>query len=120
MNSPVTLAGSTILVVEDEPIIAFGLEDLLSAVGAQTLIAGSLEEADTMLRQGGFDAAILDVNVNGENSYTLAEGLMDANMPFIFATGYGGSLHPPQFAGVPTIAKPYTMNDVEQAFAQLG
>lgn len=119
MSEPVTLAGSTILVVEDEPIIAFGLEDLLSAAGARSVVAGSLEEAERAFREDGFDAAILDVNVNGENSYALAGQLMEKATPFIFATGYGGSLHPPQFAAVPTIAKPYTMKDIEQAFASL-
>ena len=111
------ISGRTILIVEDEPIIAFGLEDLLASAGAESLTAGSLEEAGQALAASEVDAAILDVNVNGEHSYALAERLIEQGLPVIFATGYGEALHPENLADVPTISKPYTMKDIVTAFA---
>ncbi len=113
------ISGRTILIVEDEPIIAFGLEDLLDSAGAESLTAGSLEEAEQALATTQVDAAILDVNVNGENSYALAARLVERGLPFIFATGYGEALHPQDLAAVPTISKPYSLKDITSAFAAL-
>jgi len=114
-----TIQGRTVLVLEDEPIIAFALEDMLIDHGATPLFCGSLEAAAGTLDRTEPDLAILDVNIHGEQSYPIAQRLAERGVPFIFATGYGDALHPPEFCGVPTIAKPYRMADVEQAFASL-
>ena len=113
------LAGQVILILEDEPIIGFALEDMLEERGAKTLFCGSLECARDTLAAERPDGAILDVNIHGERSYPLAETLVERGIPFIFATGYGEALHPPQFAGVPTVSKPYRMSELEAAFAAL-
>ena len=114
------LAGRTVLVVEDESIIAMALEDMLHAAGASTLPTASLAEAAALLEGGEIDAAILDVNVYGESSFALAEQLLERAIPFIFATGYGSAVHPPSLAEVPTVSKPYNLADIARAFAALG
>ncbi len=114
-----TVEGRTVLLLEDEPIIAFALEDMLIDCGAIPLFCGSLEAASTTLDRTKPDLAILDVNIHGEQSYPVAQRLAERGVPFIFATGYGNALHPPQFADVPTVSKPYRMEEVEQAFASL-
>jgi len=114
-----SVQGRTVLVLEDEPIIAFALEDMLIECGATPLFCGSLEVAHATLQSSHPDVAILDVNIHGERSYPVAEALAERAIPFIFATGYGSALHPPHFAKVPTISKPYRMREVEQAFAAL-
>jgi DNA-binding response OmpR family regulator len=113
-----TIAGRTILVLEDEPVIALALEDLLLDGGAEPLSAGSLQAARELVASGGVDAAILDVNVNGEPSYPVARELAAAGIPFIFATGYGAAAHTAEFAGVPTVAKPYSLADIEAALME--
>jgi len=113
------IAGKTVLLLEDEPIIGLALEDLLFGQSATPLFCGSLEEAGRTLDKATPDAAILDVNIHGEHSYPIAERLRGRGVPFIFATGYGDALHPPEFASVPTISKPYRASEVEQAFATL-
>lgn len=113
-------AGQRILVLEDEPIIAFGLEDALSSEGAKPTVTTSLEEARGAVMEARFDAAILDVNVHGEKSYEFANSLRAANIPLLFATGYGDIAHPDEFAGVPTVTKPYNLAQLRQAFAKLG
>ncbi|MFC4255621.1 response regulator [Altererythrobacter xixiisoli] len=110
-----TLAGLNILVVEDEPIIALTVEDILCDLGASAHFASSLEAAHDHLDQTQFDAAILDVNIRGDKSYPLAQRLAEQRTPFIFATGYGDALHPPEFADRPTVAKPYRPEDIVQA-----
>ena len=114
-----TLDGLTILALEDEPIIALVLEDLLEIGGARVCLAETLKEAFAMLHEKDIQAAILDVNVQGQESYPVARALVEQDIPFIFASGYGDARHPPEFATVPTAAKPYSLADLERAFALL-
>jgi len=113
------LAGRTVLVLEDEPIIGFELEDMLADQGAEPVFCGSLDAARERLARARPDCAILDVNIHGEQSYPLAVELAGRGIPFIFATGYGASLHPPEFADVPTVSKPYKLPEILKAFAAL-
>ena len=110
-----TLSGATVLILEDEPIIGLALEDMLSRHGASVLFASQMEEAIDLIERERLDSAILDVNVHGVLSYPVAALLADRNVPFIFATGYGDRSHPPEFAAVPTIAKPYSAEDIRIA-----
>jgi CheY-like chemotaxis protein len=110
------LEGKTILVLEDEPIIGFGLEDLLLDAGcASVAIATRLDEAQSLIAAHSFDAAILDVNIHGERSYAIADTLAGLGTPYIFASGYGDSEHPRQHALTPTITKPYNKRAVGEA-----
>ena len=106
----------TILIVEDEPLIAMMLEDFLESLGHSVratcdTVKDALSEAD----KGGFDVAILDVNLKGENVWPVAERLRGQGIPFVLATG--GHVDPPpsQFANVPVIEKPYTVDRVSPA-----
>jgi len=114
-----TLEGATVLILEDEPIIGLALEDMLSRQGAAVLFASQVEEACEIIAQEQVDSAVLDVNVHGLLSYPVAEMLNERNVPFIFATGYGDRSHPPEFAEVPTISKPYSAEDVRRAFQKV-
>ncbi len=62
---------------------------------------------------------LLDVNVNGAKSYPFAEELRGREVPIIFATGYGDAEHPPQFAGMPTLTKPYSRQQLAEAIERL-
>ena len=109
------LAGKTILVVEDEPIVAMLVEDMLAELGANpigpaTSLAGALELAGTAT----FDAAILDVNLNGERSDRVAAVLREREIPFIFATGYG-STGAGDFGHSGVIEKPFQIAQMSAA-----
>ncbi|WP_164549365.1 response regulator [Tsuneonella rigui] len=110
-----TLAGLKILVVEDEPIIAMVLEELLEDERAIPTVASSLEQADDALVHATFDAAILDINVHGQKSYSIAAVLLQRGVPFVFASGYGDTLNPDEFAHVPTVTKPYDLPTITRA-----
>lgn len=84
------LAGRRILVVEDEPLLAMLVEDLLDEVGGVSVgPAGSVGEALRLVAAGGIDGAILDVNLGAELAYPVADALAANGVPFIFVTGYG-------------------------------
>lgn len=114
------LAGKHVLILEDEPIIAFALEDILIAEGATVVAANTLTEAMQTLDAEPYDFAILDVNLHGEKSYPLAQELKRRGIPFVFATGYGDAEHPEEFAQVPTLTKPYSPAQIVQTAAEIG
>ena len=114
----IDLTGKRILIVEDEPIVAMMVEDMLAdlgalAVGPVTSLAGAAQ----FLCDGGFDAAILDLNLNGEGTEGVARALRDRGVPFIFATGYDSS-------GVMNLGesgilqKPYRLEQMAAALAR--
>ena len=106
----------SILIVEDEPLIAMMLEDFLESL--DYCVHATCENVTDALRQvegGGFDLAILDVNLNGETAWPVAHKLREKQIPFVIATG--GHVEPPpaEFANVPVIEKPYTADRVTPA-----
>ncbi len=112
--------GKTILVVEDEALVAMLLQDMLQDMGA--LVAGPEGLFDAALaraEQDVLDAAILDVNLNGQSSFPVAEALRRRGIPYAFATGYGQSGVESGHEQAPVILKPYTSDEVERAVASL-
>ncbi|MFN3511016.1 response regulator [Tsuneonella troitsensis] len=110
------LDGLSILVVEDEVIIAMALEDGLIAAGADPVSASTIEQANEIIHSGRrIDAAILDVNVHGRNSYEIASLLEERGIRFVFASGYGNTAAPPELAHVRVFTKPYDVNAIGAA-----
>ncbi|HEY0012993.1 MAG TPA: response regulator [Allosphingosinicella sp.] len=107
--------GLNILLVEDEPIIAMTAEDMLDALGCRVVASAStLAEALAATARGGFDLAMLDINLNGVASLDVADALKAAGTPFIFTTGYGAE-GSGNHGDVPLVTKPYRLNDLEEA-----
>ena len=106
----------TILIVEDEPLIAMMLEDFLESLG-HTVKASCDNVADALkaVALNGFDIAILDVNLKGENVWPVAAELRLRGVPFVLASGGHVDPPPPEFAGAPLIEKPFTIDRVTPA-----
>jgi CheY-like chemotaxis protein len=105
--------GRTILIVEDEPLIAMMLEDFLESMGHS--IHGTCDTVDQALaeaKKGGFDLAILDVNLKGESVWPVAAALREQGTPFVLASGGHVDPPPPEFRNAPMIEKPFTMDRV--------
>lgn len=114
------LVGRRILVVEDEPIIAFAIEDMLTDLGCQVVgPAFNLSEAEQLAAEALLDAAILDVNLNDQRSYSAAAVLLGRRIPFIFATGYGEDRVDWDHGGALILAKPYRQDQVAAALTLL-
>lgn len=106
----------SILVVEDEPLIAMMLEDFLDSLGHKVhRTCESVSDAIEAVDAGGFDIAILDVNLKGENVWPVASKLRERNVPFVLATGGHVDPPPPEFLTVPVLEKPYTVERVTPA-----
>lgn len=110
-----------ILVVEDESLVAMFLEDVLEDLGHRML--GPYSRVDAALAAVGseeFDVAILDVNVNGQAIFPVADAIAARDIPFIFSTGYGQKSLPEKYRPRPTLDKPFLPGDVEAVLAKLG
>lgn len=103
------LAGSRILVVEDEYFLADDLHGALTEAGAEVLgPMPSVSDANTFIAgESSIDAAILDINLHGEMVFPVADALRERGIPFAFATGYDEAVLPERFASVPRIEKPF-------------
>jgi CheY-like chemotaxis protein len=86
------LTGFRILVVEDEMLVLMAIEDMLGDLGCKVVVAAATnEQAIALIEAQHFDAALLDLNLNGVRSYPVADVLAARGVPFAFATGYGRS-----------------------------
>lgn len=114
------LVGKKVLLVEDEAIIAFAMEDLLVELGCDIVgPAMQLDEALKLAEEAQIDAAILDVNLNDLRSYPVAAELERRNVPFVFATGY--DREGLEWPGTPVdlLSKPYRKEQVEAALCRM-
>lgn len=110
-----------VLLLEDNFIIALDLAGLVRGAGAEPVgPVASVEEALAALDAGGIEAAILDINLGEENAFAVAARLERDGVPFAFATGYSArDVLPPERAGVPVLAKPYSAAEVAATLAAL-
>lgn len=97
-------------------MVAMLLEDMLQELGFEVVgPVGRLQRALAMAAETPIDAAILDLNLNGEHTYPVAEALTRRGIPFIFATGYGGNGVSDRFRSTPTLQKPFQRIGLERA-----
>ena len=104
------LKGLSILLVEDEYLIALDASEMLAEMGAATVrIASNFDEAAAYIAAGGFDVAVLDVNLNGQLSVPLAKSLQEKGTPMLFTTGYSLKHRPiPGLEHCICVPKPYS------------
>ncbi len=112
------LLGRRILIVEDEPMIAMTLEDMLADAGCT--IAGTVTQVGDALRliaDGGVDGAVLDVHLGTEKIDLVADELARLGRPFIFTTGYGAPGVPRAHSKQGLVQKPFRSDDLAQALS---
>jgi CheY-like chemotaxis protein len=114
------LSNWSILVVEDEPLVAMLLVDLLDELGC-TVAAQASTVADGLKRANdtAFDVAILDVNLRGEPVWPLADALQDKGIRFVLATGYDGHQTKARYPSAAVLAKPYSLQHLQQVLEAL-
>lgn len=112
------LEGLRVLVVEDEILVGMAVEDMLRDLGC-TLAASavSLSEAFEKVQTGGFDIALLDVDLQGQKVFPLAEILLARRIPFAFASGYGAAGVPEAFRNLPVVSKPFQIEQLSAALS---
>lgn len=108
-----------ILIVEDETMIAMMVEDFLTDLGWNVVgLVGTLDRAMAMARDADIEAAVLDLNLDGQDSFAAADILSSRGIPFVFATGYGLDGVADRFRDVPTLTKPFHRDELDQALRQ--
>ncbi len=115
MNTPES--AKRILIVEDEGLVAMLLEDMLADLGH--LVAGvardTREARMVLTSQPRPDAAILDVNLDGELSYPIADVLQAQGIPFVFSTGYGRRGIDEGYSNCLVLQKPFSGGELKHA-----
>lgn len=115
-NAGKTSGGKRVLVVEDEIMIRMLLEGMLTDLGHSVAAeAGDIAHAVELAKQGQFDVAVLDVNLNGNSVTPVVEILAKRGVPFIFASGYGQRGLPDAYRTAPMLQKPFQADALEQA-----
>lgn len=115
------IAGTTIFVAEDEPLIALDLENILGSAGCEVIgSASTVREGLALLGSIKPDIALLDFNLKGETSLPLAAQLQADGVPFAICTGYDRATSlPSELNAAPRLAKPYGEDEVTEMVARL-
>jgi CheY-like chemotaxis protein len=113
------LSGRHILVVEDEMLILMMIEGILDDLGCNSVAtAATVDQAVTLIEGQVFDAAMLDVNLKGTNSYPVADVLAARGVPFFFSTGNTGHMAD-GYANRAVLRKPFMSSDLATIFTGL-
>jgi len=108
---------ATVLLVEDNAVIAMNTEILLLDLGVQKVeTAASVAGAMALIDAERFDLALLDLRLKeDEDSLPIAQRLRAEGVPFVFATGANEDLTLPEdLQGAPMLKKPYGFDDLAQ------
>jgi DNA-binding response OmpR family regulator len=115
----VSLAGTTLLIVEDEPLIALDLHAALSAAGAGIIAATDTAEALRLIRRNEISAAILDVNLGNRDCTEVCQALLHNRVPFLFCTGHADAVMLKAWPQAPVLIKPVRVDEVIATAASL-
>ncbi len=116
MNDPINPSPLTVLIIEDEAMIALMLEDSISVLGHRVCaIATTLAEAQRHVANGGFDLAIVDCHLKGEDAWPAVDMLASLGIPFVLSSGGSLADMPAAHARRPLLSKPYSIAAISDA-----
>lgn len=101
-------------------MVAMLLEGLLLELGCHVVeVAARVDIALAAIAERPFDIAILDVNLEGELSYPVADELELRGIPFLFVTGYGAQAIPQKYRRHTILQKPFRTQEFEQVLLKV-
>ena len=113
------LLNRKVLVVEDEMMIAMLIEDMLDEFGCKLVgPATNVPRALELIGKESIDVAVLDLNLDGKDTYAIADALQRKSVPFIFATGYGSTGLRQEYGNRPVLQKPFQARDLSTALTE--
>lgn len=115
------LSGRRVLVIEDEMLVAMEFENLLQRQGYAVVgPASTVDRALALLDHDQPDAALLDLNLNGEPATAVAVALRTRGVPFVLVTGYGeAQSSEPALQDAPRVDKPVNHYALVRALARV-
>ena len=112
------LLGRSVLVVEDEMLVVMMIEDMLSDLGCEAITtAATVDQALQHIENGVFDVAMLDMNLGGQSSETVADALASRSVPFIYSTGNSSGDMKLGHRDRPVLRKPFKFKALEELLA---
>lgn len=116
-----SLRGCSILVVEDEYMLADELEMELDDAGAVVIgPVGTVKDALALIKsEQRLDGAVLDVSLRGDLVFPAADLLVEREVPFVFTTGYDASTIPGRFQQIVRCEKPVNIKKIALALGKL-
>ena len=113
------LSGRSILVIEDEMLILMMIEDMLADLGCESIaVASKIGQAITLIDDQVFDAAMLDLNLNGMESYPIADALTARDVPYFFSTGYSLTNVKDGYRDQDVLKKPFTFDQLSNMLSR--
>ena len=108
-----------VLIVEDETLIGFLLEEMVQDLGYE--VAGVIGRLDQAMAAApdSYDMAVLDVQLHGTLVFPFADRLISERKPFAFATGNGGAGIPETYRGTILLQKPFQQESLSHVLQQL-
>src|ERR1700693_2039067 len=115
-----SFSGRRVLVVEDQMIVAWLLEDMLADLGCVVVgPAVSINQALAIVDAEAIDAAVLDVNLEGQMSYPIADALAARGVPSAFSTAYDKDRLLEGYRTFSVLKKPFRRSQLVDALAKL-
>ena len=112
--------GHRFIVIEDEMMVLLMIEDMLADLGHEVVgAAATCQQALDLIATRSFDAALLDMNLNGEKCGGIAEALVARGIPFIFCTGSDMLDVAPELRTHPMLRKPFSYEELVDKVSQL-
>jgi CheY-like chemotaxis protein len=115
-NPQPSLSGRRVLVVEDEFFLADDLAQAVAQLGAEVIgpVPTRKEALALLAAAGKVDLAVLDINLEDEAVFPVADVLVEQGVPFLFATGYDQASIPARYQHVPRWEKPFDPQSLAQ------
>jgi CheY-like chemotaxis protein len=114
------MTGKRILVIEDEFLVAIDIQSQLTKAGASHVEHAATEkDALKRISNAGWDAAVVDANLNGRSIERVAAASIHDHVPFIVVTGYNHESLPEELLHIPLLSKPVQGHHLVQELARL-
>ena len=113
------LSGRSILIIEDEMLILMMIEDMLADLGCESVsVASKIGQAITLIDGQVFDAAMVDLNLSGVESYPIADALMARDVPYFFSTGSSVANIRHGYREQDVLKKPFTFDQLSDMLSR--
>lgn len=115
----IALSGRSILVVEEEPLLALQIEEQFYRAGARVLGAGKLHEALHLAEHPALAAAVVNLRVGSDSTKRVCNRLAQLGVPFVFHTRYDAAEASQTWPDAPVVSKPANGKAIVDAVAGL-
>ena len=108
------LESRRIFVVEDSPVVAEMLAEMLRDLGCAVVgPTGNMGIALEQAAEEAIDAAVIDLNIRGGKVFPVARALADRGIPFLLMSGYGDFSLPQEWEDRPRLTKPFSAETLD-------